>query len=211
MVFKNNFKSFIIVILLGIFCGVLCASLDLIPSNNLWTFASFSGSLGFWAISATLILMQSDNIKLAAINTFLYFGFMNSSFFFTHLLLPLEYPRISTLGQAASQSLIWLIPSLICVVFALVVYQSKNDNKLGTFTLSLPLGVLLYEEISLIFSVIINHKYLFQTIVDLVGIILLFMLYKGKKNMLHLILYVIIFALLLISYSFIKNDTIMYY
>jgi hypothetical protein len=211
MIFKKNIKSFITVAIIGILAGSICATLDLIPGNNIWTFSSFSGSLGFWAISAMIILMQSDNWKLAGINTFIYFGLMNTSFFFVHLLLPLEFPRFTGVDNAAIQSLIWLIPSFICGICAIITYQAKKNNWLGIITLSLPLSVLLEEEISLIGSIIINHKYLFQSIIDLIGIIVIFVLYKDKKNPLFLILTTVLITAILLVFLYLKNGNILYY
>ena len=211
MIFKNNIKSFITVIIIGIVAGSLCALLDLFPPNNIWTFSSFSGSLGFWAISGMIILMQSENRKLAGINTFLYFAFMNASFFFVYLLLPIAFPRIHTLGQACIESLVWTIPSLICGVCAMIAYEAKKDNIKGIIALSLPIGLLLCEFIETLFSVIFNHKYLFQTLVDLIGIVILFILYKGKKNMFYLILAIFLVAALLLGFLFIVDHNILYY
>lgn len=105
MILKKDFSSFIKVIIFGIITGSLCAVLDLFPHDNIWTFSSFSGTLGFWAITGMIVLMQSDNWKLAGINTFLYFTFMNASFFFVYLLLPITFPRVSNLYEALSGAL----------------------------------------------------------------------------------------------------------
>ena len=211
MVLKNDFISFVKVILFGIFAGSLCALLDLFPANSIWTFSSFSGSLGFWAITGMIVLMQSDNWKLAGINTFLYFGFMNSAFFFVYLLLPIEFPRFTGLGNAIIQSLAWLIPSFICGICAIVAYQAKKNNKWGVIALSLPLGLLLFEFISTFSSVIVNHKYLFQTIVDLIGFIILFILYKDKKKSIHVLLTSILVGLILLLIQFLLYGGILYY
>lgn len=48
---KKFENRFLLAIVFGIVAGTLCAVLDLIPGDNIWTFSSFSGSLGFWAIS----------------------------------------------------------------------------------------------------------------------------------------------------------------
>ena len=211
LVLKKDVKSFIIVILLGICMGSLCASMDLFPSDNIWTFASFSGSVGFWAITGMIVLMQSDNWKLAGINTFLYFAFMNASFFFVYLLLPIPYPRITSVSDACREALVWTIPSFICGICAIIAYQAKKNNRLGTIALSLPLGVLLYEFISVLLSVLINHKYLFQTIVDLIGIILLYILYRDKKRPLFVILTTAGVAGVLLAFNLIVNHNILYY
>ena len=211
MVFNNNIKSFINVAILGILAGALCALLDLIPANNIWTFSSFSGSLGFWALTGMLILMQSKDWKLAGINTFIYFGLMNATFFFVYVLLPVKYPRIISFAAAIIESLIWLIPSFICGIFAIVAYQAKKNNWLGIIALSLPLGLLLSETISLICSVIINHKYLFQVIIDIIGFIIIFFLYKDKKNTLYLVLTSILVAGVILGINFLIYHNLLYY
>lgn len=211
MRFKKDVPSFIKVIVIGILAGSLCATLDLIPGNNIWTFSSFSGSLGFWAISAMLILMQSDTRILAGINTFIYFAFMNTSFFFVHLMLPLRFPRISTLEDATLQSLVWLIPSFICGIFALITYQARKDTLPGTIALSLPCGLLLYESISLYSSVFVNHKYLFQSLVDTAGLILLVVLYRKEKKKIPLALCILAVAALLIGYRLVMDHSILQY
>ena len=211
MILKKDFVSFIKVILFGIFTGSLCALLDLIPGNNIWTFSSFSGSLGFWAITGMIVLMQSDNWKLAGINTFIYFGLMNTAFFFTHIMLPFEHPRLTGVDNAFMQSLVWLIPSFICGICAIIAYQAKKNNKWGIIALSLPLGLLLFEAISTFCSVFINHKYLFQTLVDLIGFVLLFFLYKGEKKTLHVLLVSILVGVLLLLIQFLLYGNILYY
>jgi hypothetical protein len=210
-VLKKDIKSFLKVIVFGICMGSLCATLDLIPNNNIWTFSSFSGSLGFWAITGMIVLMQSNNWKLACINIFLYFGFMNTAFFFVHLLLPLEFPRFTGVDNAAIQSLVWLIPSFICGICAIVAYQAKKNNKWGIIVLSLPLGLLIYESVATFSSVIINHKFLFQTIVDISGFILLFLLYKDKKKNIYVLLTSLLFGTILLLIQYLLYGGILYY
>jgi hypothetical protein len=211
MVLKKDLKSFIKVILFGIFTGTLCALLDLFPNNNIWTFSSFSGSLGFWALTGMIVLMQSDNWKLAGINTFLYFAFMNTAFFFVHILLPLEFPRFTGVGNAAIQSLVWLIPSFICGIFAIITYQAKKDTKFGYIALSLPMGLLISEALSTFLSVLINHKYLFQSIIDIIGFIIIFVLYKDKKKPLYIILISILVASLILVGELLFMGNILYF
>ena len=211
IVLKKDIKSFLIVIIFGICMGSLCATLDLIPGNNIWTFSSFSGSLGFWAITGMIVLMQSDNWKLAGINTFLYFGFMNTAFFFTHIMLPFKYPRLTGIDNALMESLTWLIPSFICGICAIIAYQAKKNNKCGVIALSLPLGLLVFESISAFCSIIINHKYLFQTIVDVCGFVLLFFLYKDKKEKIYVLLTSLLVGIILLLIQYLLNSNILYY
>lgn len=209
---KKDSKSIFKVIIFGICMGSLCAVLDLFPyKNNIWTFSSFSGSLGFWAITGMIVLMQSYNRKLAGLNTFLYFSFMNASFFFVYLLLPIENPRITTLSQAITESLVWTIPSFVCGICAMIAYQAKKNDWIGSIALSLPIGLLLSEFIAVLLSVFINHKYLFQTVVDLTGIILLYTLYKDKKKQLFLNLIIVLIAIAILIFNYIINHNILYY
>lgn len=210
-ILKKDMISFIKVIIWGICMGSLCALMDLFPYNNIWTFSSFSGTVGFWAITGMIILMQSDNWKLAGINTFLYFAFMNASFFFVYLLLPVAYPRVTSFSEACNEALVWTIPSFICGICAIIAYQAKKNNWLGIIALSFPMGVLLSEFVSVLLSVFLNHKYLFQTIIDLIGIILLYILYKDKKNPLFLIVTIIIVTSMILLFNLIVKHNILHY
>lgn len=200
-------------IVFGIVAGALCAVLDLIPGDNIWTFSSFSGSLGFWAISGMIVVMFYDKAWEASVGTFLYFAFMNTSFFIVHFLIsPLfQYSRISVLSEALVQSAIWLIPSAICGLCALIAHLAKKNNMVGIIALSLPIGLLVYEFISLLLSVMINHKYLFQTIVDVIGIILLWKMYSNEKNKIRLVVVSGVVAGLLTVLTFVMDGTVLYY
>ena len=202
-----------VTIILGIINGTICALLDLIPANNIWTFSSFSGYLGFWAITGMMVVMLFEKKWMSAIGTFLYFAAMNSSFFVVHFLIsPLfQYPRISELSEAFLQSAIWLIPSALCGICALIAHCAKRDNMLGVIALSLPIGLLIYEFIAVLLSVVTNHKYLFQTVIDAWGIFLLWKMYAGEKNKFRLALVCIAVAGILLGYTFVSDGTILYY
>lgn len=210
----NKFKNRLLVaIVLGIVAGTLCALLDLIPGDNIWTFSSFSGSLGFWAISGMIVVMLYDKAWKSAVGTFLYFAFMNTSFFIVHFLIsPLfQHPRISELSEALVQSAIWLIPSAICGLCALIAHLAKNNNMVGIIALSLPIGLLLHEFISLLLSVMINQMYLFQTVVDVIGIFLLWKMYSDEKNKMRLVVASGVVAGLLTVFGFVMDGTVLYY
>lgn len=211
MTLKTDILSFIKVIVFGAFAGGLCAILDIAPYDNIWTFSSFSGSLGFWAFTGMIVLMQSDNWKLAGINTFLYFAVMNTCFFLVYLVLPIEFPRIGNLTEALLSSAHWLLPSLICGIGAMLVHSAKRDNWIGIVFISLPLGLLLCEFLQMLLSVLINHRYLFQTIIDLLGLLVLYLLYKGQKKQVPLIITIVSVALVLLGVEYIRGHTILFY
>lgn len=209
-IFENRL---LLAIVFGIVAGTLCAVLDLIPGDNIWTFSSFSGSLGFWAISGMIVVMLYDKAWESSVGTFLYFAFMNTSFFIVHFLIsPLfQYPRISELSEALVQSAIWLIPSAICGLCALIAHLAKKNNMVGIIALSLPIGLLVYEFIALLLSVMINHKYLFQTVVDVSGMFLLWKMYSNEKNKIRLVVVSGVVAGLLTVFTFVMDGTVLYY
>ena len=200
-------------IVFGIVTGSLCALLDLVPGDNIWTVSSFSGTLGFWAISGMLVVMLYDKAWKASLGTFLYFAFMNTSFFIVHFMIStlLRFPRISRLSDAFVQSAIWLIPSAICGLCALIAHLAKKNNMVGVIALSLPIGLLIHEFIALLLSVIINHNYLFQTVVDALGIILLWKMYSNEKNKIKLATVSCAIAGLLIVFKLVVEGTILYF
>lgn len=210
---KKFENRFLLAIVFGIVAGTLCVVLDIIPGDNIWTFSSFSGSLGFWAISGMIVVMLYDKAWEASVGTFLYFAFMNTSFFIVHFLIsPLfQYPRISELSEALVQSAIWLIPSAICGLCALIAHLAQKNNMVGIIALSLPIGLLVYEFISLLLSVMINHKYLFQTVVDVIGIFLLWKMYSSEKNKISLVVVSGVVAGLLTVFTFVMDGTVLYY
>ena len=205
-------NSMWISVIAGVLFGSLCALLDLIPGENIWTFSSFSGSLGFWAITGMIVLMQYEKRWKSALGTFVYFAVMNTSFFMVHFLIsPLfRYPRISDFSTAITESLIWLIPSAICGLCALVAFNAKKDNIWGTITLTLPLALLTYEGVCLLATVIVLHKYLFQTIVDFAGAALLFYLYSKGKNKVLLIGITVAIAAAFLLIEYLRYGDIMF-
>lgn len=206
-------KRFLATIGMGIAAGAICALLDLTPGEDIWTFSSFSGSLGFWAITGMIVVMLYDVAWKSAVGTFLYFAFMNTTFFLVHFLIsPLfQHPRIGLLTDALTESAVWLIPSAICGVCALIAGLAKKNNMAGVMALSLPIGLLIYEFIAVLLSLIINHKFLFQLIVDAFGVFLLWKLYSREKNKLWLAISSCVVAAGLIVFSLVMDGTILRY
>jgi hypothetical protein len=94
---------------------------------------------------------------------------------------------------------------------AIVAFQAKKDNFLGTAALSLPLGLLLSEAVRMFLSVIINHKYLFQLIVDILGFFLLWILYSKQKKKIWLFLFSIAVGGIIILATYIVNKNLLFY
>lgn len=82
MRFKESLKSYTLVIILGLFAGLITRLSDLFPYNTLWSLGSIATLFGFWMVTATLIIYFSCSNKNSAINVFLYLVSMNFSFYF---------------------------------------------------------------------------------------------------------------------------------
>jgi len=87
MRFKDSFKSYLLVIGLGLAAGLLTTLLNLFPSDTLWSFSSIATLFGFWMLTVTLIIYFSSSNINAAINVLLYLFSMNFSFYLLKYLL----------------------------------------------------------------------------------------------------------------------------
>ena len=75
--FKDELKSYLFVIALGVLAGVSVVLFIELPDNNLLSFYYWSSStFGFWMFSTSLIVLFSENRKCAAINAGTYIFLM---------------------------------------------------------------------------------------------------------------------------------------
>ena len=180
--FEFKKKSFILVGILGVFAALLTVLLDFFPHDNIWTLSSFSGSFGFWGFSTAVIVYLSTSKKAAGLNSFIYLAMMSVFFYI--------FKGISdTLNGVADYEMeylwlgiSWIIASAICGIFGVITFLGKRNDIFGSFIFSLPLAVILSEGISCMCSVIINEKYLFQTIFNFIAAVLLYILFIEKKS-----------------------------
>ena len=69
-IFQNKFKSYLLVISIGLTAGIITRLSDLFPYDNLWSFSSIASAFGFWMLTTTLIILFSCSNINAAINVF---------------------------------------------------------------------------------------------------------------------------------------------
>lgn len=75
--FKDNAKSYLLLVILGILAGFSVVFFCELPDNSLWAFYYWSSNtFGFWMFSASLIVLFSEKRKCAAINAGIYIFLM---------------------------------------------------------------------------------------------------------------------------------------
>lgn len=179
---KNDIRSYIKIFIVGIFIGVITRLLDFCPPDTLWGFSSIQTLLGFWMITNTLIILFSSSNSVAAISSFLYMFGMTLSFYGLQTILGIYIPMFSD-GFRFSLFLMFTLLSIPCAIAAFVLYYWNRDEFYNSILYALPVGALFAETIATSINLIINHTFLFQFIMDLIGgSIFAVLFFKKSKN-----------------------------
>lgn len=115
----------------GIMLGLLSKILDVIPNSELPLFlkeldlGNFFSRMGFWMFMGVLISIYSKSPQRAAVNVFLFFSGMISSYFFYTVNVLGFFPR--------SYLLFWVIFTLISPVLAFVCWYAKGKGPIAIF------------------------------------------------------------------------------
>ena len=167
MKFKNNLKSYLLVIGLGVAAGLLTTALDFFPYDTLWSFSAIASAFGFWIITTTLIIYFSSSNINAAANAFLYLSSMNFSFYLLKYMIGLFDPRFYSLGGLNWGLLLRFdILALGCAVISILY--------------ALPISGLGAEKIGVTVFLFKTHTYLFQLLINILGLALLLSLFHKK-------------------------------
>lgn len=180
VVFKDNIKSYLLVILLSILAGlsvVLCLTL---PNNNLWSFSYWSSSTyGFWMFTTSLIVLLSEKRKTAIINASIYVFmiFLITTIYQSIKMYFYSYTPFDSLMEIPINSINgWLlysiIPAVICGVLGAILYSGREDKIYGKILCIIPAIFILIETIILFISVFTKQMKLFSSITDLISLIL---------------------------------------
>ena len=197
-IFQNKFKSYLLVISIGLTAGIITRLSDLFPYDNLWGFSSIASAFGFWILTTTLIILFSCSNINAAINVFLYLSGMNFSFYFLQYILGFYFLRFYNSGGFHWGLLIdFDLLALICAVVSYVLFFWNKDNKISNILYALPICGLGAETIGVLEFFISTHTYLFQLIFDFLSFSVLgYIFYKKVNNKLIYIITVLIGTLL---------------
>ena len=170
-IFKNDSKSYLIVLVLGIIAGLLVAFFSKFPSDDLWSFALFSSvSLGFWFFSSSLIALFSSKNYVAGINVaiYVYFMFYITGIFKYLIVVNKGYQPMSYFYKGLLENLSYgLIPALICFVLAFVLWYGRKDKMPYKIIRYLPALMILIELLVYILKLFTIRQGLFMLIIDL--------------------------------------------
>ena len=180
-IIKNNFKSYLIISILGVLAGLVVWFFSQFPYDDLWSFSLFSSmSLGFWVFTSAVIVFFSKERKSAVISEMLYVYFM---FFFTGV------GKITRLVQSGAGVLnfnnvffdiiFYGVPyAIICGLLAHVLFNAKKRNILGNLLLLLPFIYILIELIDFSIKLFTNKTNLFMVIIDSLCLITYIILFR---------------------------------
>lgn len=180
VIFKDNIKSYLLVLLLGIIAGLSVVLFLKLPDNDLWTFSYWSSkTFGFWMFSTSLIVLLSEKRKTAIINSIIYIFimFLISAIYMTFDLYWKGYSPFNSLIEVALNNIYsWLIYSLpsaiICGALGAILWDGRKSNIYGKVLCILPAIFILIEASFLFYNVIIEHTKLFSAITDLICFVL---------------------------------------
>ncbi len=204
-IFKNNFKSYLAVIFLGIFAGLLVAFFSGFPADDLWSFSYFSSvTFGFWMFSVSTIVLLSEKKLTACLNSGIYVflmfavtgvyksvrNYMVNSLAFESQAEHLAFYGYSHIGEwilqcAIDAFLYGIVPALVCAVLAFVLHFGRKPNVLGKILMILPALYILVETVILYIMLFSTGTMLFMAIVDtlcLAAYLMIFGKYIIKKK-----------------------------
>lgn len=204
-IFKNNLKSYLLVVGSGLFAGLLVAFFSDLPSDGPWAFSFFgSNTLGFWMFSVSAIVLLSEKKLTACLNSgiyvFLMFAvtgvykyirdYVRESAAFESSEEYFAFCGYSGMGElilrCAFDAFIYgIIPALVCAMLAFVLHFGRKPNIFGKILMSLPALCILAEAVYMYFILFTEGTMLFMAIVDtlcLTGYILIFGKYVIKKS-----------------------------
>lgn len=161
--------SYFLIAGLGLLAGIVTRLSDFFPSNTLWSLGSIATLLGFWILTATLVIYFSGSNWNAAINTFLYLFSMDFSFYFLKYVLGPFIPKYS--GEAFHWNLFLLYgaAAVLCGAAAYVLYFWNRPSRLNGALYALPVGLLAAETIGVGLFFLNHLTFLFQLVFDFLG------------------------------------------
>lgn len=130
----------IAILILGIILGVISKFLDTTPSNELpfiiesLDIRNFLGRLAIWILIAVCISIYSNSSIRAAVNVFVFFVGMVTSYYLYSKLIAGFFPR--------SYAMIWFGITAISPLLAFVCWYAKGKSKISLVLSSIIIAVL---------------------------------------------------------------------
>lgn len=170
--FKDNIKSYLLVVALGVLAGLAVVLFCELPDNNLWAFYYWSANtFGFWMFSTSLIVLFSEKRKCAAISAGIYIFLM---FFITTMYMSFcsfwdGKTQFNTLLEVLlSHTYGWLLysipPALVCAALGLILWSGRRNTFWGRTLQIMPAVFILIETVVLFYNVFTNQTRLFSAL-----------------------------------------------
>lgn len=187
-ILKHTMKSYMVIFLVGILVGCICRLADFFPADTLWSFSSIQTLLGFWIITNTIIVLLSTSNICAGISSFLYMFGMTLSFYGLQAILGVFIPLFSG-GFRFSLFVMFTVFSIPCAIAAFILYYWNRDHIFNSVLYSLPIGALVAEVIAISIYFLKYHTFLFQLLMDSIGVIAFFPIFfeKAKNKWLYIV------------------------
>ncbi len=189
--FKDNIKSYLLILIFGVLAGFAVILFCELPNNDLWNFYDWSSStFGFWMWSASLIVLHSEKRKCAAVNAGIYIFLMfliTTTYKSFRLYWDGNTPFHSLPELLANSVYGWVLYSvpaaLLCAVSGWVLWSGRKNTFWGKTLKVLPAAVILAETAILFYSVFAYQTKLFSAITNLICLTTYVMIInKGHKN-----------------------------
>ena len=179
---KHSLRSYGLIAVIGCFVGLLTRLTDIFPNDGIWGFSSIATLFGFWIITATLVVYYSSSNINAGINTFLYLFFMSLVFYISQPILGIFFPMFENAFKL-DLFVLYACASFLAGICAFILYFWNKNNIFSNVLYALPVGILASETIALLIYFVNNSAWLFQFLMDLIGVAILGALfYKKAKN-----------------------------
>ena len=151
------------IFLIGMLIGGICRLADYFPGDTLWSLSSIQ-------ITNTLIVLFSTSHLCAGESSFLYMFGMTLSFYGLQAVLGTFIPLLS--GEFRfSLFVMFSILSIPCGMAAFFLYDWNRDRELSSILYALPVGALAAEAAALAIYLSSHQKFLFQLLMDGVGML----------------------------------------
>lgn len=137
---KKKIINSVLILVLGIALGTFSKFLDCTPSNELafifeyLDVSNFLGRFAIWVTIALCISIFSNSSLRAAINTFVFFVGMITSYYLYSKYVAGFFPR--------SYAMIWIAFTVISPVLAFICWYAKGKSRLALILSSMILAVL---------------------------------------------------------------------
>ncbi len=168
--FRNDLRSYIKAVLMGIGAGLLVAFFSRFPHDDLWGLALFSSqTFGFWIFSCSLIAQFSEKNHVAGscVALYVYFMFYVTGIFKRLAIVAKGYNQMAYFWKGLYEELTYGLPyALVCFFLGFIMWHGRKDHRLSLILRYAPALFISAELIALIILFLSARHGLFMLIND---------------------------------------------